>query len=1202
MRGGEETLRRSIAVAADARSRARLRVELAALVRVRDPAAARDELTSAAHEGGATPALTLAALSVAQQLPPPERLTWLAAFGATTPALVVALAAAQREAGHVRDAAMTLLGLARDDEAAPHHRRLAARNAVPLLEGPDARAVEPPLGCAILQTAAGLASGRTRRSLLRRALELAKRSDLAPEASVSLALDWIRDGGEPRLGRDVLTRVRAQGHASAAVERLAQAVQQPAPPAVPAPAARPAPRRARGPARREPAALFDAAIAEARAGHGGRARRLGEQAVRSAPPGEARTAHAAALVGALREGKFVRDALRVRRTLLEDTAGEAARRAALLALAAEAEAVGLSALARDWRVEGGAPSAAVPASAERAPKTPADYYLAAQRLLARPDAEAAPAPVLALLEKALAGHSGADAALALAEKLATRAGTGDRTDANDASKRRLDLLRAAHIAESEPARRARLGWRLAAQLEAVGDAIGAVAVLERALAESAPGEGARVRGERARLLRSLGRTRELAAALEKDVGALAGDARLPVLAEQAELLDAAGEAERALDVRLLALAEFPGAPAIVDDARRRLEATDRAGESLALATAALDHTTDPARRLQLLRDVATLSERTGADTSATEAANAWLAVLELEPADAPAAAAAERLLVATGDWERCADLLAWQVARAGAMPPLDDETDDPSAGLLWRLAELRRARLGQADEALRLYAQLAERGPPLGRLADPPDLVRFIRREPLLATATARALVAPTAGDRARALIDRATLFAERARAADAESDALAALDLDPRNPGVLAMLERLYEGEAGSRALADELGRRAAKLPPVQAAPLHYGRGRAAERGGDRTVAREAYRKAMTLDPTLAEPLAALSALAAREGDWTEVAALLDGELARATSAKRKGPLLLELAIVYGDRLNAPARAVALLETAATFLPEEPRRFDLSARFHLAAGNWQAAAEALDRLAARGAPIPDAAARYYAVGAAAEAAGQIDRALTLYSRSYGRDNSYRPTLERLAALCYERGQWDNAWKATEALLERHGAALAPDVRATLISRSMIADLHIGMRTSAIAKLKVIVTRGPSYSPEAGIRDVAESWAGMHLEPRLLVDVDTRRRERVLARASEVLTLTEGEPHPARREVLEMVGALAVAEGRWDDALGALEVLSGDDAFAPDRRSDFLVTAADIVVRNYRDPAAAQRLYDRARTLWPHNPGIKRVA
>ena len=125
-----------------------------------------------------------------------------------------------------------------------------------------------------------------------------------------------------------------------------------------------------------------------------------------------------------------------------------------------------------------------------------------------------------------------------------------------------------------------------------------------------------------------------------------------MLAEHATLLEAAGEAEKALDVRLMALAEFPGAPTVLDDARRRLDATGRAGESLALAIAALDHTTDTtdlARRRQLLRDVASLTEN-AAGVDRTGVAEAWLAVLEVDPADAQAAAAAERFLVATGDW------------------------------------------------------------------------------------------------------------------------------------------------------------------------------------------------------------------------------------------------------------------------------------------------------------------------------------------------------------------------------------------------------------------------------------------------------------------------------------------------------------------------------------------------------------------------
>jgi tetratricopeptide (TPR) repeat protein len=1199
MQAGEETLRKSIAAATDARARARLRVELAGVVRARDPAAARDELTNAAREGGPTQALTLAAIAMARTLPPPERVAWLGGLaqtgeGAPVPNIVVALATAQLDADQPRDAARTLLALARDPHLPLHHRRAAANKMARICDRLD-----PILGRSALYTAAMLAAGKARRALLRRAIALpatierdSGRVAADDEVLARILLEWMKSGGEPQLAADPLARLRAHKHASAAMTEIVAAM-------APPPARPPGPRAKRQepaqlPARLSPNAAFGAALEEVGAGHAHRARRLAEEAVRLSAPGPAVAARVNALDTALREGGFVKEALRLRRTYLELVDDEEERIAALRILAGEAGDAGLKDLAASWRLDAGE-TPLPPVAIEREPESPVDHYLAAQRLLARGDDD--PARVLALLEKALARHPGADAALALAEKLVARVATGE-----ESSRRRLDLLRAAHADEYEPARRARLGWRLAAQLEAVGDVIGAVAVLDRALEESAPGDGARVRGERARLLRSLSRPRELAAALEKDAGALLGDARLPVMAEQADLLEAAGEAERALDVRMMALAEFPGAPAVLDDARARLEATGRPIESLALAVAALDHTTDRTRRLALLRDVAKLSEQPDVSANPGDAANAWLAVLGLNATDREAAAAAERLLRAVGDWERCADLLAWQVARAAARSP--DVTDDGTdhTGLIWRVAELRRERLAEPDEALRLYGQLQSLGPALSPLADPPELAAFARRDFALAVETARAGVAPTAAERARALVDRAALLGARGRGNDAERDALAALDLDPRNTDALAALEKMYEGDRRARQLAEELGRRASRLPPRDAAPLHFGRGRAAERAGDRGAAREAYRRAMSLDPTLAEPVAALGALAAREGDWSEVAKLLESEVGLATSPTRKGPLLIELAIVYGDRLSDPGRAVALLEQAGRFLADDPRLLDLGARFQLAAGNWQAAADALDRLAARGAAIADAAERYFSVAAAAEAAGVHDRALTLYSRSYGRDSSYRPTLERLSAICYQRGQWDNAWKATEALLERHGAALAPGDRATLLARSAIADLHIGQRNAAIAKLKTIVTRGASYVPDAGIRDVADNWAGMHIEPRLLVDVEPRRRQRVLERVSQVLALVEDEHDPVRGQALEIVGAMAMAEGRWSDAIATLEALSADTAFFDDeRRSDFLVATGDILVQHYGDTTAARALYDKARGLWPGNPALLHV-
>ena len=477
-----------------------------------------------------------------------------------------------------------------------------------------------------------------------------------------------------------------------------------------------------------------------------------------------------------------------------------------------------------------------------------------------------------------------------------------------------------------------------------------------------------------------------------------------------------------------------------------------------------------------------------------------------------------------------------------------------------------------------------------------------MRREPLLAVETARAAAAPTAAERSRALLDRARAFAERGRRDDAERDALAAIDFDPHNMEALTALEKFFEEPPRAHLLVDELGRRAAKLEPSAAAPLFYGRGRAAARAGDNGTAREAYRRAMSLDPTLAEPIAALGALASKEGDWSEVAKLLESEVGLTTSSARKGALLLELAVVQGDRLGAPARAVALLDDAGRHLRDEPRVLDLRGRFNLAAGNWQAAAEALDQLAARSAAIPDAAERYFAIGAAAEAAGEVDRALTLYSRSYSRDGSYRPTLERLSAICFQRGQWDNAWKATEALLDRHGPSIEAAPRAMLLVRSALADLHVGQRVSAVAKLGEIVTRGPSYAPEAGIRDVAESWAGMHLEPRLLVTLEARRHERILRRAREAFALTDGGADAARRQALEILGALAVVDGRWEEAFSALEALAADTSFEPQRRAEFLLTAGDVMSRHYGDREVADPFYERARALWPGHTRFGRPA
>jgi tetratricopeptide (TPR) repeat protein len=1192
-RARADELRQAIAGAKDAGPRARLQVQLAELLRPGDAPAAREALRLATGDAPGLPAVTMAALALARTLPPKERIELLDELGAAceapVPAWAAAVAEAHAELGAPARAAEAWLTLGRDERVPLYRRRVAARKA-------EERAAEvaPETRRAALRLSASLASGPSRLGYLWRALALAVPTANADEL-VAISAEWLEAGGPARDVDAVLARAsrgapRPHDRAPTGPGRVSRArtptngrvrvAQDGAGAGAGADAARAASATVVALPDR-----FEAALAEAKAGHASRARRLTEAALRASPSVEGLASRVAAIETALREGGTLKDALRVRRTYVEGLADEA-RGAALVELADEAEQAGLGGLARAWRADAGvaaSPPAGASSASPAAPETPAEHYLAAQRLLARLGPKESVEPVLAELERAVAGHVGAPAALALAESLLARGVQGGAPD--ELGRRRLELLRTAHAAEFEASRRLRLAERLAETLAGQGDAVGAVAVLEQALRGAGAGEGERLRAERARLLRKIGRGRDLAAALEGDAGALVGDARLRALAERASLLDASGESEASLEVRLMALAEFPADGALLGAARRRLESTGRAADSLRLAEAAVERVAEAPERARLLRDIAQLREQSGANPA--DAAAAWLAVLEIEPADAAACAAAERLLMAVGDWERCAEVLSWAAARAGRGPA--------RAAFLWRLAELRRARLEQRDEALRLYGELlSEGGRVLGPLHDGPELAALSRRDAALGLLAARAAVAPTAVERARALLERSSVLFDRGRVADADRDVMRAIDLDPLNIECIAALERLHEGGARWVELAHELRQRAAALAAAPAARLWYGAGRASERTGDRVAAREAYRRAISLDPALPEPIAALGALAARDGDWNEVASLLESELALVGPSARKGRLLAELAAVYGDHLGKAPRAVELLEAAATLLPEEPRLLDLVSRFNLLAGRWEAGAQALDRLAATGAVPADAAERYHRAGAAAEAEGQVDRALVLYSRSYARDTSFRPTLERLSVICFEKDQWDNAWKATEALLDRHGAALTPTERAVFLLRSALADVHVAQRAQATARLSTIVTRGGAFSPDVGIRDVAESWAAMRAEPRLLAGIDRVRRDRIVARATEALELAVAASPEARR-AREILGALALTEERWDDALELLTALGEDPGVPPSDAAGYLMAAGDLRTHRLEDHAGGQALYERAAGLAPRD-------
>ncbi len=202
---------------------------------------------------------------------------------------------------------------------------------------------------------------------------------------------------------------------------------------------------------------------------------------------------------------------------------------------------------------------------------------------------------------------------------------------------------------------------------------------------------------------------------------------------------------------------------------------------------------------------------------------------------------------------------------------------------------------------------------------------------------------------------------------------------------------------------------------------------------------------------------------------------------------------------------------------------------------------------------------------------------------MAFFSRSYARNANHRPTLERLSFICFEKGQWDNAWRATEALLDRYRSTLAEGDLAELFVRSALCDVHIAQRLAATAQLGSMVS-----STSGGMRDLAETWAAMRFEPRLLGGLEGERRTRVLDRLRDALA-TERCPPAARRQAWGLLGAFATVERRWGDARDALEFLSADGAASPSERCGFLIAAGDIALTVERNVEAGHRFYARAR-------------
>ncbi|TMQ19167.1 MAG: tetratricopeptide repeat protein, partial [Deltaproteobacteria bacterium] len=327
----------------------------------------------------------------------------------------------------------------------------------------------------------------------------------------------------------------------------------------------------------------------------------------------------------------------------------------------------------------------------------------------------------------------------------------------------------------------------------------------------------------------------------------------------------------------------------------------------------------------------------------TRALQAFKRVLELEPGEGEALAAAADLLARLGRWREHVAMLERMLAQLAAGDAPDaaraPEQGGPRRAIVQRIASATADKLGdpkaafrwwrrahdeapdedtlndvrRAGEAYGLWRELSEvitderkRLIALGQPGEPGEPARFVALSRELAALFERRL-----GDKPRAI----AVLAE-------------ALAVAPRDAGLLGELDRLaaeHDQRSSWKALLEAYDTALDAATPAERVALHLRRARVLEdRLGDPRSAVGDVLAAFSWAPDRDDIRDALVALAGKARAWNEVSAVDSALIERAPTPARRAALLRRRAAVIEDQLKDAPRAFRTYLIALVLAPDD--------------------------------------------------------------------------------------------------------------------------------------------------------------------------------------------------------------------------------------------------------------------------------------
>jgi tetratricopeptide (TPR) repeat protein len=571
---------------------------------------------------------------------------------------------------------------------------------------------------------------------------------------------------------------------------------------------------------------------------------------------------------------------------------------------------------------------------------------------------------------------------------------------------------------------------------------------------------------------------------------------------------------------------------------------------------------DPKHEVALLRDLARIHLEELEDVPAAIAT--LRAVVVLAPNDSRSLEDLDDLLSREERWEELVDVLDTL--------SVEVTSDRRRVDILLRLASVLDECLSRQEEALEWLEALLAIEPSheaalgaLGRIYRDlerwDDLVRIYRHQ--LDVAEDPDLCVDIYHELGRLYLDRlddpreAIAAWERSRRLEDDNvDVLEGLadayERVEQWPLARQILERLLE-------VVDDRDRRTAclhRLAALLAGPL-----------GDATAAVERLEQALAIDPGHRPSLVLLKDLRQEREEWAEAVRLIEKLLDVTEEPALRSRLLSELGVIHDVRFKDPSRAKEQLLRALEHDPDNLSAVGHLAELHVEAKQYGAALPLLAKLLRKESLAqldePTKHRVYFLRGYTAHVLGQDVKALESYRSAAAIDPFDLQTLRGLAALHTKRGEWNEAYQSSAAILEHHRDAIPTDEVIEVLHRLGVAARNLGDIDKAVEMLEKVLELEPLHAPSL----------------EALVDIHEKEGDwrRTLAHKRKLL-LTLPEPD----RIASLVEAATIASQKLKDPEQAIECLEAAHALQPEsigllRKLVELYTA----VRRWADVIAA---------------------